>query len=154
MSSIALRANKNSSQKSKTTTVVIDTGVLVSAALFTNSQPARALRLAFSNCRLLISTATMDELENVFSRNKFDRYAPIDFRLLFAALYRERADLVVVESVVLDCAAPKDNKFLALALDGGADIVLASDAHLTVMNPWRGIDICTPAQFLIKVAVS
>ncbi len=154
MSLAASRANKSAAKKPTTPTVVIDTGVLVSAALFTNSQPALALRLAFSSCRLLISAATMDELENVLRREKFDRYAPLDFRLLFAALYRERADLVVVESAVSDCADPKDNKFLALAWDGGADIVLASDAHLTVMNPWRGIAICTPAQFLVKVAVS
>ena len=56
---------------------------------------------------------------------------------------------ILVEHEVTDCIDPEDNKFLALADEAGAELILASDPHLTRMNPWRGMLIIPPADFLV-----
>ena len=51
--------------------------------------------------------------------------------------------------VVRECRDPEDDKYLALAFDGQADVIVSSDVrHLLSMHPWRGIPILSPANFL------
>lgn len=48
-----------------------------------------------------------------------------------------------------ECGDPKDDKYLALAATGKADVIVGSDArHLLSMHPWRGISILSPADYL------
>ena len=49
---------------------------------------------------------------------------------------------------VTDCRDPKDNKYLELALEAGADTIVSSDGDLLVLHPWRGIDIVSPSDFV------
>ncbi len=53
---------------------VLDTNVLVSAALFRHSKPAQVFRRALDGGNLLISVETLEELRDVLNRKKFDRY--------------------------------------------------------------------------------
>lgn len=96
---------------------------------------------------------TLDELERVLLRPKFDRYQPADVRKEFAGILRWRAMLFMVSdedefNVNPPCRDPKDNKFLALIQACDADALISSDYDLLVMNPWQNIPILTPAQFL------
>lgn len=102
---------------------------------------------------LCASVETLDELAEVLERGKFDRYRSIELRREFAAAMRRAAHLF--EVFRFDAAAliparrdPKDDKFLALALAAEADVVVSSDEDLLVLNPWRGIPIVTPAEFV------
>ncbi|NMG54382.1 PIN domain-containing protein [Aromatoleum aromaticum] len=65
--------------------VVIDTGVLVSAAIRPDSTPALTLEKALLHFDVCVSEATLAELETVLSRPKFDRYATPDDRRAFLA---------------------------------------------------------------------
>ena len=47
-----------------------------------------------------------------------------------------------------DCREAKDNKYLELALAAGAGIIVSSDEDLLVLDPWRGVRILLPAQYL------
>jgi uncharacterized protein len=59
------------------------------------------------------------------------------------------AERVEPAETVLECSDPKDNKYLALAIAGKADVIVSSDArHLPSMHPWRGIWILSPADYL------
>jgi uncharacterized protein len=51
---------------------------------------------------------------------------------------------------VRDCRDGKDNRYLhlALALAAGATAIVSGDEDLLVLNPWRGIQVLRPAQFL------
>jgi uncharacterized protein len=49
---------------------------------------------------------------------------------------------------VTDCRHPEDNKFLELAIDGRADVIITGDAHLLELHPFRGIPILQPAAYL------
>ena len=129
--------------------LVIDTGVLVSAAIRPTSVPALALEKALLHFDVCVSSETLAELETVLLRPKFDAYAILADRQEFAFGFRQRSTLFSVVSDVADCPDPKDNKFLALAQAADAELIVASDPHLTSLNPWRGIPIVPPAAFLV-----
>ena len=133
--------------------VVLDTSTLVSAALRVGSVPHQALLKALGSCELCASSATLNELEQVLKRDKFDRYLNTQTRLSFVALIRQHTHLFDVQeadelSVQSACRDPKDNKFLALALVCEADTIISSDKDLLALNPWRSIPVLTPAGFI------
>jgi putative PIN family toxin of toxin-antitoxin system len=127
--------------------MVVDTSVLVSAAILPKSVSGKAFELSLRNFELLASASTERELTEVLYRPKFDRYFQAENRLEFLAIYAKATTKVVVTTVVTDCIDPKDNQFLELAVDGRASCILSSDAHLTDMHPYRGISILTPSAF-------
>ena len=128
--------------------VVVDTGVVVSALLLPRSVPRQAFDATASRGRLLISEATVAELDEVLRRPKFDRYLPEDKRLEFFAALVLTAEDVQVNEVITACRDPKDNKFLELAVSGRATHILSGDADLLILNPFRGVAILTPQAFL------
>jgi uncharacterized protein len=59
------------------------------------------------------------------------------------------AERVEPTETIRECRDPKDDKYLALAAAGGADVIVSSDVrHLLSMHPWRRIPILSPADFL------
>jgi uncharacterized protein len=104
---------------------VVDTTVIVSALLLPMSIPRQAIDAAASRGKLLISSSTAAELDNVLRRPKFNRYVSEEERLeFFAALVRE-AEEVEVNEVITECRDPKDNKFPELAICGDASHILS-----------------------------
>jgi uncharacterized protein len=135
--------------------VVLDTSTLVSAALHIGSIPHQALLEALATCDVCASAETLDELELVLDREKFDRYLDRSTRSEFVALIRRHVHLFAMQNADLEgvappCRDPKDNQFLALAFVAEADVLVSSDEDLLVMNPWRGITIMTPGDFLSR----
>ncbi len=133
--------------------VVLDTSTLVSAALRVGSVPHQVLLKALGSCELCASSATLNELEQVLKRDKFDRYLDTETRLSFVALIRQHTHLFDVPeadelNVQPACRDPKDNKFLALTLVCEADAIISSDQDLLALNPWRSIPVLTPAGFM------
>lgn len=49
---------------------------------------------------------------------------------------------------VTDCRDVKDNQYLELALASGAGLIVSSDEDLLVLDPWRGVRILRPADYL------
>jgi len=45
---------------------------------------------------------------------------------------------------------PTDNIFLALAIDGGADVIVSGDHHLLDLEEFEGIPITSIRKFLAK----
>ncbi|MEI6802286.1 MAG: putative toxin-antitoxin system toxin component, PIN family [Burkholderiales bacterium] len=130
-------------------TIVIDTGVLISAAIRPQSVPALALERALRHYEVCASLATLGELQQVLLRPKFDRYAGTTQRQAFLDGIMLHLHMVEVTQHITECPDPKDDKFLALALAANAELIIASDPHLTQMHPWRSIPILPPAAFLV-----
>lgn len=133
--------------------VVMDTSTLVSAALRIGSLPHQALLKAMASCEVCASIATLDELERVLMRDKFDRYLEAETRLAFVALIRQHSHLFAVQqadelALQPACRDPDDNKLLALALVSEADAIVSSDNDLLVLSPWRSIPVLLPADFV------
>jgi len=133
--------------------VVFDASALVGALLRPDSVPERALLLGRSNGPICLSPAVEQEIRDVFARPKFHG------RLVPGRVERV-LDLIVsgaryVEPLIgaSDCRDAKDNKYLELALAAGADIIVASDNDLLVLNPWRGVAILPPAAYVLRIEV-
>jgi len=128
--------------------IVIDTNVLVSRLLVAESIPAEAVRLARKKGRLLVSDATVYELAEVLNRKKLDRYVTLKDRHKFLREIARIAEFVPIIRVVKECRDSRDDKFLEVALNGSADVIITGDEDLQEMNPWRGIAILAPARYL------
>lgn len=49
------------------------------------------------------------------------------------------------------CRDPTDDKFLELAVNGHAGVIVSGDADLLVLSPFRGIVVVPPAVFVRNV---
>jgi len=131
--------------------LVLDTNVRVSAALRNGSLPHRTLLKARLEARLLASDETLAEFREVLLRGKFDRYVEPNLREGFLQEYVRLCTLVPILSTIRACRDPKDEKFLELAVHGHADAIVTGDADLLDMNPFRGISIHTPREYMERV---
>ena len=129
--------------------LVIDIGVLVSAAIRPQSVPALALERALLHYDVCASPATFAELQSVLMRPKFDRNASPAARQAFVQGLSQHLRMIEVTQQITACVDSKDNKLLALALTVNAEMIIASDPHLTQMHSWRAIPILPPAAFLV-----
>ena len=131
--------------------IVIDTGVLVSAAIRPQSIPALALEKAWLLFDVCASHSTLAELQRVLMTDKFEAYRPLASRAQFVSGFIQRATRFEVTITVTDCRDAKDNQCLELAETANAEMILSSDGDLTVLHPWRGIPILPPSAFLVGV---
>jgi putative PIN family toxin of toxin-antitoxin system len=127
---------------------VIDTNVLISAALFADSLPGRALRLVLSKGTLLASAETLTETAEVLGRRKLDRYLTWEERETFLEALADRVEMVEPEIRLAVCRDPSDDRILELAVAGGAAAIIAGDQDLLTLSPFRGIPILSPRAFL------
>jgi putative PIN family toxin of toxin-antitoxin system len=126
--------------------LVVDTNVFVSAALKESSWPAAVVRWIEQFGGLLKTPATEAEVFAVLQR---PRIAAVIVPLHAYRLRRifDAAELVTITEPVTGCRDPKDDKFLELAVNGGADLIVSGDADLLVLDIFRGIPVITPAAF-------
>jgi len=130
--------------------VVIDTNVLISSLFFTTSTPAQAVDKAVTKAQLVATTETLRELIGKLHSPKFDRYVRRERR---DALLERVASLVEIIDVLQSIRAsrdPRDDKFLEAAVNGRADVIVTGDKDLLDLNPFRGIAIVTPADYLAR----
>ncbi len=130
------------------TRIVLDTNVFVSAVLLPLSTPRYAVDKALDQGAVLFSGETMGELSEVLSRPKFDRYITPNERAIFLSQIKAAAELVTIVQLVRECHDPTDDKFLEVALNGSADVIVTGDVNLLKMHLWRGIAILSPADYL------
>ncbi|WP_373496031.1 putative toxin-antitoxin system toxin component, PIN family [Aquiflexum sp.] len=129
---------------------LVDTNVLVSVILSPNNSSRLALEKVFNNGFLLFSDATKSELLEVMNRKKFDKYVPLEKRMQFAKRLFSFSKELKVEGALKICRDPKDDKFLNLALEGKANFIISGDKDLLDLNPYNGISILSPSEFLIQ----
>lgn len=99
--------------------------------------------------QLVLSEEVAAEYRDVLSRPKFDRFVGRERLQRIIGLVLVAADWVVPTEIVQACADPKDDKYLALAAAGCADVIVSGDErHLLLMSPWRRIMILRIAAFL------
>jgi putative PIN family toxin of toxin-antitoxin system len=131
---------------------VFDTNVTVSAALFEKSLPGQALHAALNRGELLVSRETLAELAEVLGREKFDRYLTREEREEFLIKAVREAVVVDITEEIRACRDAKDDKFLEIAVCGGASCAVTGDSDLLTLHPFRSIPILSPAQFLDMLA--
>jgi putative PIN family toxin of toxin-antitoxin system len=127
--------------------LVLDTNVLVSAALKRQSMPGVAAHLAEQRGGLIKSLATEQELSNVIARPYLAKLIDPDTQAWLKTLMGAAESVAIIERIAA-CRDPNDDKFLELAVNGRADLIVSGDRDLVALNPFRGIPIVTPAIFV------
>jgi putative PIN family toxin of toxin-antitoxin system len=131
--------------------VVVDTNVLISAALKQKSVPGMAMLVVERRGVLLKSLATEQQLFEVLARPYFASLIDPETRTWLKKLMGA-AELVIISERIAACRDPTNDKFLELAVNGHADLIVSGDADLLVLNPFREIPIVTPAMYVQSVA--
>jgi putative PIN family toxin of toxin-antitoxin system len=131
--------------------VVVDTNVLVSAALKQQSMPGMTALLIERRGGLLKSLATEQQLFEVVARPRLASLIDPDAQSWLKKLMAA-ADLVTITERIVACRDPTDDKFLELAVNGHADLIVSGDGDLLALNPFRDIPIVTPAVFVQGLA--
>jgi putative PIN family toxin of toxin-antitoxin system len=132
--------------------IVIDTNVYVSFLLGAGSVPAQAVERGWRVGHPLISHETWTELRIVLSRPRLSKFLTPDSTKKFLDNIWEISERVSIPTSVRACRDPRDDKFLELAVHGRAEFIITGDQDLLALNPFRGIAILTPADFLAHVA--
>ena len=128
---------------------VLDTNVLISAALRPAGQPRNVIdAVRRENGELLFSDETFDELQTRILRSKFDGYVSHKSRAIYLAQLKTVSAWVSITGAKMGCRDPDDDMLLETALLGDADCLVTGDRDLLEMTPFRGIPILTPTIFL------
>jgi putative PIN family toxin of toxin-antitoxin system len=130
--------------------VVVDTNVLVSSALFPASTPGKVFDRVQLIDTILFSESTFKEPQAVLDRPKFTRYLDGARRDRFLTRLRAAGSFVEIRRTVQVCRDAKDDKFLDVAVNGGADLIVTGDADLLVLHPFEGVEIVTPTSHLAR----
>ncbi len=127
--------------------VVVDTNVLLSAALVPRSVPAELVDRLLADGRLIFSQATFSELETRIWKPKFDRYLPMERRkhilheLDASAMWVEVPAELARQTFSRDA---KDDAFIHAALAGGATRLISGDDDLLSLHPLGNLHIVNP----------
>src|SRR4029077_8920004 len=100
---------------------------------------------------LLKSPATKRQLFDVIARPYFMPLIGHATRAWLRGVM-STAELVVIAERIAACRDPTDDKFLELAVNGHAELIVSGDADLLALNPFREIPIMTPATFVQVMA--
>lgn len=136
--------------------LVLDTNVVVSAALGSGA-PTRLIELATEGeIALATSAALLAELADVLEREHLAlRLARRNrSRAELLALYESLADLVEPASIARTAPDPDDDHVLACALGAQADLVVSGDKRLRNLKRYQSIPIVSATDALELVARS
>jgi putative PIN family toxin of toxin-antitoxin system len=130
--------------------IVIDTNVLISAALSPNGTARKSLEKAYKKFKIAQSTATYEELKTRIYKPKFEKYISNEEREDFLAVVEKYSQFIVIQTQLSICRDPDDNKFLELVKDANAEFLITGDEDLLSLNilaEYQNL-IITPRDFL------
>jgi putative PIN family toxin of toxin-antitoxin system len=132
--------------------VVLDTNVLISAALSSLGKPFASLAWVRRNAMLVSSKGLVEELSTRLARPRFSAYLDPAEVAEFLAAISEKVEIVEIGGQLNVCRDPSDDMVLETAVTGLADCIVTGDQDLLVLDPFRNIRILTPATFLAALA--
>ena len=129
--------------------VVLDCNVIVSALIKGDSSPGRAFDFVLKNHESVTSEDCLFEIERILCKPKFRRYFSEQEAGIFLEVFKETAVVVRSTEDISVCRDSKDDMYLETAVSGQAEYIITGDPDLLVLDPFRGINIMTPHDFLL-----
>jgi putative PIN family toxin of toxin-antitoxin system len=127
--------------------LVIDTNIIVSGLITTGTPPASILNaVKEQKIVLLVSDEVVGEYLRVLEYPHIRKYKKITDEAIghLTALFINEAERIEVLSEIIESPDPDDNKFLSLAVEGKADLLITGDkADLLSLKEIKGIKIVT-----------
>ena len=133
--------------------LVIDTNILISAALFSKGAPAKLVQSALVQHRLVFSQVTFEELLTRLYRPKFDRYISLDNRERLLHDFSACAIWVDVADPAVYCRDRDDDHFIEAALKAQAHFLVSGDKDLLEAPEIAGLRIVSVHQALEVLAL-
>lgn len=134
--------------------VVLDTNVLISAVLVKSGNPVQIIKMWQAGLfELLLSPTTFEEIERVFTYLKIQKRLQAQPDRVPGFLELLRTNGIWVEPTLQLNAVKKDesdNRQLETAVAGKADYLITGDDHLLMLGTYAGIQIVTPAAFVLQ----
>jgi hypothetical protein len=130
--------------------VVLDTNIVVSYLLTQGKTLSRIIdHWEQGSFVVLISPAMLAELKDVLPRPRLRRTMSADPKALLEVLEHD-AEQVPGELVLSGvCRDPKDDIFIACAVEGRADVLVSGDDDLLVLDNYQGVQMMSPASFVL-----
>jgi putative PIN family toxin of toxin-antitoxin system len=128
--------------------LVIDTNILISAALSAQGAPAKMVLCVLARHSFVFSQATFDELRTRIYRPKFDRYISLDDRERLLRDFNACAVWVEPGEPGQYCRDRDDDHFIQAALKAQADYLVSGDKDLLEAPPVQGLHVVTVHQAL------
>ena len=128
--------------------LVIDTNLLISAALSAQGAPAKLVLCALARHSLVFSQATFEELRSRIYRPKFDRYISLDDRERVLRDFNACAVWVEAGEPGLYGRDRDDDHFIEAALKSKADYLVSGDKDLLEAPEVNGLRIVSVHQAL------
>ena len=104
--------------------------------------------------QVAVSEAVLAEVLEVLGRPRLARFVDPELRAELVGQLDALGVVFAPAETVADCRDAKDDKYLELALAAGAAVIVSGDADLLVLNPWRGVRILRPAEYLAEAAAA
>lgn len=128
---------------------VVDTNIRISATLQPSGAAAEVLAaIGTAGGMLLFSEQTFAELVTRLMRPKFDRYVEPAERRQFLSDIAAVGEWIAIQADLRASRDPDDDKFLETAVRGEADCLVTGDRDLLMLDPFRGIRVLCPRDFL------
>ncbi|HLO47573.1 MAG TPA: putative toxin-antitoxin system toxin component, PIN family [Kamptonema sp.] len=130
--------------------IVIDTNILISAALSPDGTARQALDKVYQEFKIAQSTETYQELSTRIYKRKFDKYISDEERQDFLNVVNRHSQFIEIKSQINICRDADDNKFLELAKDSNAEFLITGDRDLLSLKTLAEYQnqIVTPREFL------
>lgn len=127
--------------------IVVDTNVAVSAVIKRTSVPNLVFQLAWRHHTLLKSVDTELELRRILQRNKLAKFITPS-TVAWVETVLSATEVVTISQTFAACRDQMDDKFLDLAVNGRADLIISGDTDLLALGAFRDIPIIAPVTFL------
>ena len=130
--------------------IVIDTNILISAALSPDGTARKALNKVSKEVKIAQSEETYQELSTRIYKHKFDKYISDAERQEFLDVVNKYSQFIEITSQINICRDADDNKFLDLTQDTNAEFLITGDQDLLSLKvlPEYQNKIITPREFI------
>ncbi|MBT8352635.1 MAG: putative toxin-antitoxin system toxin component, PIN family [Deltaproteobacteria bacterium] len=127
--------------------IVLDTNVFISGVFF--SGPPFEILKAWLDKRIqiIISSEILQEYKRV-GEVLMHRYPDIEITPILKSFSKKATSVSAPHLPHPVCVDPDDDKFLACAAAGNAELIISGDRHLLDINEFQGIKIVKPRTFV------
>ena len=134
----------------KRSKIVLDTNVVISAAISLDGHPAKIFELLIrEEVENFTTSEIANEIKAVFYRPRIRKILSlVEIDFMITAFVNSSTFIKTLVEIKVVKEDLDDNKFLECAVTANANYIISGDQHLLNIKEFQGIKIVSPAQFI------